>query len=146
VARLLTSRAFKAQLDEQFEGDWRMVLHLAPPWLGGAKGITDRPRKHDFGALWQFGMRGLAMLRGLRGTWLDPMGYSRDRREDRAVLAQYVGMLETILRTLNTGNLETACKVAELADKLKGYGPVRHANLVPVQSEWARLMTAFGKA
>ncbi len=146
VARLLTSRAFKAQLDEQFEGDWRMVLHLAPPWLGGAKNPSDRPRKHDFGPLWQWGMRGLAMLRGLRGTWLDPMGYSRDRREDRAVLAQYVGMLETILRTLNAGNLETACKVAELADKIKGYGPVRHANLVPVQGEWAKLMAAFGKA
>ena len=146
MARLLTSKAFKAQLDEQFEGDWRMVLHLAPPWLGGAKSPTDRPRKHDFGSIWQWGMRGLAMLRRLRGTWLDPMGYSHDRREDRAVLAQYVSMLEAMLPSLTAGNLDTACKVAELAEKIKGYGPVRHANLVPVQGEWARLMTAFGKA
>lgn len=140
VARLLTSRSFKAQLAEQFEGNWRMVLHLAPPWLKGKAGPMDRPRKHDFGPWWQWAMRGLALMRGLRGTWLDPMGYSSDRKEDRAVLAQYQALVERMLSSLNANNLDTACKVAELADKIKGYGPVRHANVLAVQSEWARLM------
>ena len=37
VARLLTSDAFKAQIAQQFEGDWKMVFHLAPPMLGGGQ-------------------------------------------------------------------------------------------------------------
>ncbi len=146
VARLLTHASFKAQLSEQFEGDWRMVLHLAPPMLGGGKDAQARPRKHDFGPLWQWALRGLAMARGLRGTWLDPMGYSQDRREDRAVLAQYRAILDVILPRLNADSLDAACRIAELADKIKGYGPVRHAQLVAVRAQWARMMgDSFGE-
>ncbi|TAK95718.1 MAG: indolepyruvate ferredoxin oxidoreductase family protein [Aquabacterium sp.] len=142
VARLLTSKAFKAQLEEQFEGDWRMVLHLAPPWMGGGKTPSDRPPKHDFGPFWQWSMQGLAKFRGLRGTWFDPMGYSRDRREDRAVLAEFTSLLEQIMRKLNAGSLDHACRMAELADKIKGYGPVRHAQVQAVRTQW----TAMNKA
>ena len=82
----------------------------------------------------------MAYGRVLRGTWLDPMGYSQDRREDRAVLAMYLSMLDTIVSTLDARKLDWACKVAELADTIKGYGPVRHAHVLAARQQWADLM------
>jgi indolepyruvate ferredoxin oxidoreductase len=143
VARLLTSDAFRAQVEAQFEGDWRMVMHLAPPWMPGGHDAQQRPRKHDFGPIWQWAMRLLVPMRRLRGTWLDPMGYSQDRREDRAVLSEFEGLLETTMRKLNARTLDHACQLVELADRIKGYGPVRHANVEAVRSQWARLMQAW---
>ncbi len=143
VARLLTSSSFKAQIAQQFEGDWRMVMHLAPPVLGAAGVGGERPVKRAFGPLWQWALRGLAYGRILRGTWLDPMGHSRDRREDRALLAQYLGLIDHMLPALDAARLDLACKVAELADTVKGYGPVRHANAEAARGRWRDLMARF---
>jgi indolepyruvate ferredoxin oxidoreductase len=142
VARLLTSSEFKEQVAQQFEGDWKMVLHLAPPMLSGGHSPSDRPAKRDFGPLWQWALRGLAYGKVLRDTWLDPMAYSRDRREDKALLARFESMLNTLLPGLNAQTLDQACKVAEVADSIKGYGPVRHANAQAAITKWDRLMQA----
>jgi indolepyruvate ferredoxin oxidoreductase len=146
VARLLTSSEFKAQIAQQFEGDWKMVLHLAPPMLGGAKDASSRPAKHDFGPLWQWAMRGLAWGKVLRGTWFDPMGYSQDRREDKALLARYESMIAQMLPLLSRQTLDKACEVAEVAESIKGYGPVRHANAKAAITKWDRLLPEVLKA
>jgi indolepyruvate ferredoxin oxidoreductase len=144
VARLLSAPEFKAQIAQQFEGDWQMVFHLAPPVLGGssvdADGQVTRPRKRAFSQGWGVVLRAMAWGRKLRGTWLDPMAYSPDRRDDRAVLQQYTDMIECMLPRLHEGNLELACQIAELADNIKGYGPVRHAHVKAVRGQWAALM------
>jgi hypothetical protein len=64
VARLYTDPAFRASLDEAFEG----ALHLlAPPIFGGRAGADGNPRKREFGP-WIFPvLRLLAKCRGLRG-------------------------------------------------------------------------------
>jgi indolepyruvate ferredoxin oxidoreductase len=140
VARLLTSSAFKAQVAEQFEGDWKMVWHLSPPMQHGAEANghkpSDRPAKHRFGPMWGWVLKAMSFGKVLRGTPVDPMGWTRDRREDRAVLAEYEAMLDRILPKLSAANLDAACRIAELADQIKGYGPVRHANVAAVRPRW----------
>lgn len=55
---------------EEFDGDFRMTFHLAPPFLGGA-GADGRPKKRAFGQWVVPLFRVLAAMKGLRGTALD---------------------------------------------------------------------------
>ena len=83
VARLYTDGEFERRLAEQFEGDFKLALHLAPPLLARPDPDTGRPRKRRFGRWMLSSFRVLARLRFLRGTPLDPFGYSAERREER---------------------------------------------------------------
>ena len=49
VARLYTDGEFERRLAEQFEGDFKLALHLAPPALARLDPNTGRPRKRRFG-------------------------------------------------------------------------------------------------
>ena len=45
VARLYTDGRFEKQLGDQFEGDYKISFHLAPPMLSTAKGCTRAARQ-----------------------------------------------------------------------------------------------------
>ena len=75
--------AFQAQLDQQFEGDYRLKFHLAPPLFASRDPKTGHLMKQEFGAWMLPAFRLLAKLKGLRGTKLDPFGYTA-RAQDRA--------------------------------------------------------------
>jgi indolepyruvate ferredoxin oxidoreductase len=146
VARLLTAPAFREQVAAQFEGDWRMVWHLAPPWLsrwgaGRVVGGQSRPAKHAFGNIWHWALQVLARLRGLRGHWFDPLGWSPDRIEDRAVLAQYIGVIDHVCQGLRADRLAWAAELLAVPERIKGFGPVRHAKVLEANAEWQRLMS-----
>src|SRR5690606_14677131 len=76
VARLHLRSLDRARAE--FEGDFRMSFHLAPPILGGT-GPDGRPKKREFGPWMVPVFRLLARLKGLRGTVLDPFGHSAER-------------------------------------------------------------------
>ena len=140
VARLLSAPAFRAQIAAQFEGDWKLVYHLAPPTLGessGSQGAARAP-KRPFGAAWMPLFTGLSWLRRLRNGWLDPLRFSQTRRDERATLAEYEALLAHLLHGLNAETLAEACELAESADAVKGFGPIRHANAAPVRARWAQ--------
>lgn len=144
VARLLTAESFRKQLAAQFEGDYRVVWHLAPPWLGklgGGRLVNGvwRPAKHAFGAGWQWLMAGVARLKGLRGRWYDPMGWTADRREDRAVLARYESLVDHCVATLTPETLDQALSQLKVAERIKGFGVVRHEQVQLAMAEWERL-------
>jgi hypothetical protein len=83
VARLYTGTDFLKRVAAQFEGDYRLSLHLAPPLWAKNDPVTGEPRKRLFGP-WMLGaMRVLAKLKGLRGTAFDVFGYSAERRTER---------------------------------------------------------------
>ena len=135
VARLLSSDAFRQQVAAQFEGDWRMVWHLAPPALG--EGRPDaRPSKRAFGPAWTPLLQGLAWARRVRNTWLDPLRFSRTRRDELDTLAEYEALLDDLLRHLGPQTLASACALAESAEAIKGFGSVRQANAAPVRQRW----------
>ena len=52
VARLYTSGDFKRRLEQQFEGDYKLRFHLAPPLLA-KKDAEGRLLKREYGA-WMF--------------------------------------------------------------------------------------------
>ena len=49
VARLYTDGSFEKQMRDQFEGDFKLSFHLAPPLLSGETTRSGRPKKQQFG-------------------------------------------------------------------------------------------------
>ncbi|WP_298835429.1 indolepyruvate ferredoxin oxidoreductase family protein [uncultured Roseobacter sp.] len=125
VARLLGSTAEKA--GAEFDGDFRMTYHLAPPMLSG-KGPDGRPAKRTFGPWIERPLRLLARLRFLRGTPLDVFGYTEERRMERALIRQYEKDMKEVLPLLNDVTRPAVLALAELPMQIRGFGPVKHAN------------------
>ena len=129
VARLHLESA--GRIGAAFEGTPRLTFHLAPPLLPGRDG-AGRPKKRAFGPWVLQLFRLLAGLKGLRGTPLDPFGYSADRRAERRLIAGYEADLEAIL-----GHPEAdpaaALALAELPAQIRGYGPVKAAAIAAAE-------------
>ena len=89
VARLYSDGVFRKKLAEQFEGDYTLQFHLAPPLLAKIDPVSGRPRKRTFPGWTLKLFAGLAQLKFLRGSPLDVFGYSTERKRERALIADY---------------------------------------------------------
>ena len=142
VARLHTDPAFIAKINAQFEGDFKLVHHLAPPLLA-AKNDQGELVKKPFGA-WvrpAFGL--LAKLKGLRGTAFDVFGYTEERRTERALIGEYRAAIEELLAGLTADKLPLAVEIARLPEEIRGYGHVKERHLKAARAKWAELMARW---
>jgi len=143
VARLYSSARFRRELEAQFEGDYTVSVLLAPPLLA-RRGPDGLPRKMRFGR-WIFPvLRVLAAVRRVRGTPLDPFGYTRERRIERALPADYAAMIEAMLPGLDAGRLELAGQLADVPASIRGFGHVKLRNLVEAKRREAALSERLG--
>jgi indolepyruvate ferredoxin oxidoreductase len=139
VARLHADPAFQQRIREQFEGDFQLKFHLAPPLLAKTNEKGELV-KQSYGP-WMLSVFGLlAKFKGLRGTALDVFGKTEERRMERALIVQYRQSLEEVLKSLNASNHALAIDIAQLPEQIKGYGHVKARNAAAAQSQWARLM------
>ncbi|OOY22262.1 indolepyruvate ferredoxin oxidoreductase [Thioclava sp. DLFJ5-1] len=122
VARLHLSTAEKARAE--FEGDFEMHFHLAPPILS-KEGPDGRPKKREFGPGMERNFRLLAKLKGLRGTPFDPFGYATERKMERALIKQYEADMAEVLPKVTPETMEIARELAELPLTIRGFGPVK---------------------
>ena len=125
VARLLLTSRDKAA--EQFEGQFKLSYHLAPPIFGG-KEVNGRPPKRRFGQGLDRWLRLLTRMKGLRGTPLDPFGRTSERRMERALIKQYEADMKAVLPKLTDATRDAVIALAELPLQIRGYGPVKLAN------------------
>ena len=125
VARLHLDTRRNAEA--MFEPGFDMAFHLAPPLLA-RQGSDGRPVKRRFGGWMLRGFALLARLRVLRGTPLDPFGYSADRRLERALRTQYEADLDEVLPRLTPATRDAIVALAELPLQIRGFGPVKEAN------------------
>jgi indolepyruvate ferredoxin oxidoreductase len=119
VARLHGLREFRAALEREFEGDFRVAYHFAPPLLPG------RPRKRRFGPWVRPVLAGLARLRRLRGTALDPFGWTAERRRERALIGEYETTIRDLALRLSPQNRAAAVELAALPQCIRGFGHVK---------------------
>ena len=140
VARLYAAPEFRARLADQFAGGPRLKVHLAPPLLAFRKDAkTGRPRKIAFGG-WIFPLfRLLAKAKGLRGTLLDPFGYTEERRMERALIGEYRALIEHIAEGVTPETMDTAIGLAAAADLIAGFGPVKEAGVAAFRERVAQL-------
>jgi indolepyruvate ferredoxin oxidoreductase len=143
VARLHTDAAFTMKIESMFEGDYKVVHHLAPPLLArrNAKGeLVKRP----FGPWMRSAFGVLARLKGLRGTAFDPFGRTEERRTERALIEQYRRCIDELLRTgLTAERLPLAIDIARIPEDIRGYGHVKMRHLAAARGKWDELMARW---
>ncbi|MGQ3486483.1 indolepyruvate ferredoxin oxidoreductase family protein [Roseovarius pacificus] len=125
VARLLLSTRDKAKAE--FDGDFEMTFHLAPPLLARA-GADGRPKKREFGPWLERPLRWLSKMKRLRGTPLDPFGYTAERKMERALIKQYERDMAEVLPKLDDATHDAVVALAGLPLQIRGFGPVKQAN------------------
>jgi indolepyruvate ferredoxin oxidoreductase len=146
VARLYSAPEYRQQLEQQFEGDYKISLHLAPPLLAKRDPLSGQLQKREYGP-WIFPLlRGLARLKFLRGSRFDPFGYTRERRMERAEIVHYHTLLDELLNALTADNYDLAVALCRLPDKIRGFGHVKEATRQRVAGERQKLLADFHAA
>jgi indolepyruvate ferredoxin oxidoreductase len=149
VARLLTDPGLEEAALAQVPGATSLTYNLHPPALRSA-GLG---RKIQLGPAFRPALRVLARAKRLRGTPLDPFGFARIRRIERALAAEYTGTVDRLAAELDAGSYDTAVAVAEAAELVRGYEDVKLASVeryrqrraelgVPLADEVLRLLPA----
>ncbi|MBI4968835.1 MAG: indolepyruvate ferredoxin oxidoreductase family protein [Rhodospirillales bacterium] len=142
VARLFTHPTFEQALAQQFEGDFRLTYHLAPPILA-AIGADGRPHKRAYGGWMKILFRLLARLKKLRGRWADPFRFAPDRVLERRLLAEYEALLDVLEAGLEPKRHGLAVELAALPQAMRGFGPVKAANVAKARERWAELWASW---
>ena len=145
VARLHTDKQFLERVKSQFEGDFKVFYHLAPPLIAkrNEKGqlIKQKMSPHMLLAF-----KVLAQFKFLRGTALDIFGRTEERQTERALIQEYKDAIDELLVSLKSENLALAVKMANVTEQVKGFGHVKEKHLAAVMVQWQNCMDAFRKA
>jgi len=139
VARLHTDKSFLNKVASQFEGDYKLHYHLAPP-MTAKKNEKGELVKKAYGPwmLTAFGV--LAKLKGLRGTAFDVFGHTEERKMERALIGQYKASIDEVLRGLTAEKLSLAVEIARIPEEIRGYGHVKERHLAAARPKWDGLM------
>ena len=143
VARLYSDGEFHKKLAMQFEGDYTVRFHLAPPLMAERDPATGQLKKSEYGA-WMLPMfRLLASLRKLRGTRLDIFGYTEERRMERRLIGEYEATVQKVLATLGQDNHAMAVQIASLPESMRGFGHVKEKNVKAAKERERTLLAAY---
>ncbi|WP_315389739.1 indolepyruvate ferredoxin oxidoreductase family protein [uncultured Stenotrophomonas sp.] len=142
VARLYTSGEFQRRLQQQFEGDFEVRFHLAPP-LFAKKDEQGRLIKQEYGPwmLKAFGL--LAKLKFLRGGTFDVFGRTEERRGERQLIADYEQTVGLLLDGLSDDRVALAVEIASIPEHIRGYGHVKEAHLHKAKAREAVLLAQW---
>ena len=148
VARLFSNGDFEKQIAQQFEGDYRVVWHPAPPTLPLVGNLfkdrdTGRTRKLAFGPWFFPFLRLLARAKFLRGTPLDFFNRVPHRRLERSLIGEYERTVDELLEGLTRENHDLAVEIASLPEHVRGYDDVKEAQLAQAKVKERELLAAF---
>jgi len=146
VARLYTESDFAARVAAQFEGDYKLTFHLAPPLSNKPDPVTGEARKSKYGPWMMSAFRVLAKLRRLRGTPLDVFGRTAERRMERALIGEYEALIDELLAKLAPHNHGLAVELASIPEHIRGYGHVKDRHVKAAKEKQAELLNAFRTA
>jgi len=140
VARLHMQTGFQEKLRQEFEGDFAIKYHLAPPILSSGRDARGRPLKRQFGQWIQPAFRLLARLKFVRGTPLDVFGYTHERRMERGLIDWYEKLVTDLTPWISPATIERLVKIAAAPMDIRGYGPVKMEAVAKVQKETEDLL------
>ena len=145
VARLYSAPAFRAALEAQFDGKFKLGVNLAPPLFARRDRTSGELVKREFGP-WMFpAFRLFQRARFLRGTWFDPFGQTLERRTERSWIARYELLIERICVELNAANHGGAVALARIPEGIRGYGHVKERHWEAAEKRLAMLTAQFEK-
>ncbi len=143
VARLFAAPEFSAKLRAQFEGDYKLHFHLAPPGISRRDPDSGHLIKREFGPWILPAMKLLARLRALRGTRFDPFGRTPERRRERQLIADYETLMDEVLAGLDAESHALAVGLASVPEGIRGYGHVKDRHLEVAEAHQKQLLQAF---
>jgi indolepyruvate ferredoxin oxidoreductase len=145
VARLYSDPAFKKKLQEQFEDGYKLTFHLAPPLLADKDQKTGHLQKKEYGPWMLNVFNMMAKFKHLRGGKFDIFGKTAERKMERALISEYMGVLEELCQNLRKDNHELAIKIADLPRDIRGFGHVKEKAVKEVKAKEEKLMAIFRK-
>ena len=105
--------------------------------------VTGLPRKMSFGPWMMKAFKVLAAFKPLRGTPLDVFGYTHERKMERQLIRDYVVLIDEIVNHLTAGNHATAIGLANIPQKIRGFGHIKERHLKTAKAEEAQLLARF---
>jgi indolepyruvate ferredoxin oxidoreductase len=142
VARLHTETGFLEGLKDRFDGNFSPRFHMAPP-LFAKKDDHGHLIKKSYGPWMVTAMRWLAKGRVLRGTVLDPFGYTAERRAERAAAADFQALIQKISSELDVRRQTVALELARLPQTVRGFGHVKERNAEAARAKQAELLNRW---
>ncbi len=143
VARLYAAPEFMAKVKQQFEGDFKLSFHLAPPVAALRDPETGHLTKREFGPWMMRAFKLLARLKRLRGTPFDLFGRTAERRAERRLIADYETLMEEVIAGLDHETHGLAVALASVPQDIRGFGHVKEANIAAAKAQEAALLEAF---
>jgi indolepyruvate ferredoxin oxidoreductase len=125
VARLLMDPQAEAAVRAEFGAGARVSYRLHPPLLR-ALGMK---RKVKLGPWSRPAFRVLRAGKLVRGTRLDPFGYTQVRRVERDLIDEYIAAIDDLAGQLSTETYQRAVEIARLPDLVRGYENIKLANV-----------------
>jgi len=143
VARLYSDGSFQRQLDAEFEGDFRIQLHIAPQLFF--------PRDPDTGRAKKIQLLGWALpfflliskFKFLRGTPFDIFAMTAHRKLERRLITDYEATVALLLDGLSPDNLSVAVDIASVPEHIRGFDLVKEEQLESAKAKEAELLEAF---
>ena len=143
VSRLYTDPQFMNNINENFEGDFKIHYHMAPPIFSKKDPVKGNPTKVSLGP-WLFTlMKIISSFKFLRGTVFDPFGYLKERKEERNLIKDYYNCMNNISINLNLNNYKIACEIASVPEKIRGFGYVKEKNIIISKNLEKELLKKF---
>jgi indolepyruvate ferredoxin oxidoreductase len=139
VARLLTKPAFEDQVRAMWESPVSLTYNLHPPLLRRF-GLR---RKLKLGPWFRVPLRGLAAMKFLRRTKLDPFGRTAHRRSERMLPEWYRELTLRVIASLTPDNAAAAIEILSLPDQIRGYEKIKEASIQSVQKMAREQVEAF---
>ena len=96
--------------------------------------------KRRFGANMIWALRALAKFKALRGSPVDPFGYTAERRMERQLISDYERLVARLTADLTAANHGLAVQLAALPEKIRGFGPIKNTSIQSTKAEEAALL------
>jgi indolepyruvate ferredoxin oxidoreductase len=116
--------------------------HLHPPMLRSL-GMSN---KLKLGHSFRPALTTLRRMKRLRGTPLDVFGYTDLRKQERALINEYRGVVDELLASLTPGNTDAAVAIASLPDLIRGYEHRKVAAIARYHETLAANLAEFEKS
>ncbi|MGX9854746.1 indolepyruvate ferredoxin oxidoreductase family protein [Limimaricola variabilis] len=144
VARLHVESGFADKLRKEFDGNFTITHHLAPPLLPLGRDSRGRPRKRGFGPWIGPVFNRLARMKRLRGTRLDPFGYTAERRMERALIGWFEGVMADCAKTAAQADPDILRTLLSAPMEIRGFGPVKAEAVERVKPQVEALRAQLG--
>jgi indolepyruvate ferredoxin oxidoreductase len=143
VARLYSDPEFKRKLEEQFEGNYKLSFHMAPPILSKVNPQTGHLIKNEYGPWMLSVFKHLAKFKGLRGGKFDIFGKTAERKMERRLVSEFMTVLEEICQNLKPANYDVAVEIVNLPREIRGFGHVKEKAIIKTKMQENDLLNSF---